>query len=508
MASEPSKKPRKNKKKDAVLQLKRLRSVLNLSQREIAEEFKVGHAAVSAWESGSRSIPGPVIKLMDIYQKEMGIEFEPSELPTDHPDLQTSWVSRQLKLSSTLALIAARIAGDSVLKVFGSTRKPFSETAAQKMSSTMGELKGLIMKAGQMMGYADFGLKENVREHFLQLQNHSPAVEWSRIKKVLEEELGDFKQRFSEFSKNPLGVGSIGQVHAACLVSGEAVAVKVQYPEVLKLMSADLAYTKFLDLFAPFLFPKQDRVSLVQELRDRAADECDYAREAKMQDFLKACFKNDSSIVIPKVYFEHSSRRVLTQEPIFGKSFNEFVATATQAEKNQAGLTLFRFTFQSAFQHGAVNCDPHPGNYLFLPEQVAFLDFGGTVTLTLPFINRWKRYLSAIAENDRDSADRLIVEMGYVPHPRSFNFKSHYDLMRFVHRPLFDEGPFRFSREFLLQSWNLIFKDNPNRSLLNLPREWVFLNRLQWGMYSVLASLDAEGEFYKIARPLINEVQK
>ena len=498
----PRSKPKSSRLNEA-LRLRQLRGFLQLSQRDLATEFRVGHAAISSWESGARTIPGPILKLIEIYEKEAGLSAI--------DDLEYGWFSRNFRLSATIAGITARLAGHSLLKLFGSSGEPFSEVAAQKMAETMSDLKGLIMKAGQMMSYTDFGLADSVRKRFAVLLDHSTPLLNEKIVGVLEAELGASDLHFQSWNPVPIGVGSIGQVHEAKLLDGTPVAVKVQYPEILKLMESDLAYTHFIQMLGPVLFPKQDRHALIEELRERAQDECDYLKESGFQERLRHCFLNDPEMVIPRVYPKWTTQKVLTQERIEGKRFYDFVEQATQEEKNQAGRIIFKNAFQSVFLHQLVNADPHPGNYLFLNRRVhcadlkvAFVDFGGTLALTPDFVQRWRSYIQAVSSNDHIHARQLVIEMGYVPNPKSFDFDAHFELMKNLHAPWLTQGSFRFTREYLIRSWHLML-NNVNRSKLNLPREWVLINRLQWGLYSVLAILNAEQDWREIMQLLVLE---
>ncbi len=489
----PRHQPRTDRSVEAT-RLRRLREFLNISQREMAREFQVAHTAISSWESGARTIPGPILRLMQIYEKESGLP-EKAELT----DLNSSWLSRNFKLSSAIAGMVTRMAGESFLRLMGAEPKPYTETAAIKLASTLGELKGLMMKAGQMISYTDFGLSESVREKFAILQDQSTALESSRIEAVIEQELGQsILQAFKSWDPNPIGNGSIGQVHAAQAKDGTELAVKVQFPEIERLMESDLQYTRFMDVLTPILFRKQDRQSLVQELRTRAKDECDYLREAESQKEFARIFSNDSNVIIPKVYDENSTARILCQERIHGKTFSEFVRTSSQEEKNQAGKILFRTVFQCIFRHGILNCDPQPGNYLFLDEKIAFLDFGCVKKLSPEFVSQWKEYLLAIMNDDRKNADQLIVAMGYVPNPKHFDFDFQFRMMKTIHAPWNAHQPFRFSREHVIESWNLTMQENINRSRMSLPGEWAFVNRLQWGLYSILAILGAENNYREL----------
>ena len=459
----------------------------------------MGHAAISSWESGSRTIPGPILKLIEIYEREAGISLE---------HLQTSWFSRHFRLAAAVAGVTTRFAGHSIFRLMGVTpTESFTEASAKKIAGTMSELKGLIMKAGQMIGYTDFGLPEPIRNQFAYLQDQSMPLTSVAVQGIIEQELGVRAPK--QICPQPIGVGSIGQVHEVTLTDGTELVFKVQYPDIEKLMKSDLKYAHFLDLFGPFVFPKQNRAELIRELHERASDECDYLKEAAFQEKMRAHFQGFDRVMIPKTYPDFCTRKILAQEKMNGLSFQDFLSSSDQAARNQVGKTLFEVAFRSAFQLKILNCDPHPGNYLFSQAQVTLLDFGGTIELQDSLVLNWKRLLLALHQEDRETVGQLVMEFGYVPNKKGFDFDQHYELMRLLHLPWLVGGKngvsYRFDREYMIQCWTKMFKENANRTKLCLPREWIFINRLQWGLFSILATLNAEANWGEIMLPLLKD---
>ena len=489
----------RNSRLDEAKRLRRLRNYLQVSQRDLANEFKVGHGAVSFWESGRRTIPGPILKLIEIYEAELGLETQTSDSST-LVQIDSSWISRNFKLSSVMAQIATRLAGNSFQKLIGTEVEPFSETIGQKLGDALGDLKGLLMKVGQMMSYTDFGLSDQAREKLIALQDRSTPLDSKLIEHVFEFE---FKKNpnlaFAKWNVNPVGVGSIGQVHRATTREGHDVAVKVQFPDISASIDSDLKNTKFAELLFPLLLRKQDSTHLLAELRNKFSEECDYEREAKSITEFSKNFAKDEKILIPKVIEAFSTKKVLTTEYLNGKRFAEFLTSSSQDEKNDAGKTIFRMAFESIFQHGILNCDPNPGNYIFADSgQIGFIDFGCVKHFEFNFTKLWRAYFMAFHDHDLNRANEIIVEMGYVPNPKTFDFKYHNEMMQAIYKPWLAEGEFTFNREYVVSLGKKITLENPNRSKINLPKDWVFVNRLQWGVYSVLATLESRANFREI----------
>jgi predicted unusual protein kinase regulating ubiquinone biosynthesis (AarF/ABC1/UbiB family) len=452
-----------------------------------------------------RTIPGPVLKLIEIYECEAGLH--PPHVARPEGDLKRirdSWLSRNFRISAAVLQIGARLAGASLQKLWGGERERPAELAADKLGQTLGELKGPLMKVGQLMSYADLGIPETARERLSHLQDSSVALDSERIKDVVSAELGRRpEQLFASWEENPVGVGSIGQVHRARLLNGRKVAVKVQFPGIARLVGADLSNTKPFEILAPVLLRKQDGAALFDELRSRFTQECEYRQEAEQQERFRALFHGDDDVLIPRTYPELSSGRVLTTEYVDGRSFREMLRSGLPEERSRAGQIIFRMVFTSAFRHRLVNCDPNPGNFLFPDGRVAFVDFGCVKELDGGFVSTWRRYLKAVLEEDRGAARDLLIEMGYVISPDAFDFEYQFELMRLISKPWLENGPFRFDRAYVSAIWSRITRNNVNIPRLRLPRDWLFVNRLQWGLYSVLAALETQGDWFTIMRPLL-----
>jgi predicted unusual protein kinase regulating ubiquinone biosynthesis (AarF/ABC1/UbiB family) len=483
------------------LRLRKLREALQLSQRDLASEFRVAHTAVSSWESGTRTIPGPVLKLMEIYEDQAGILI-PRPDSTTTAELPGTGISRNIRLSLAVAGLAARFAGRFLLKWAGANPDPVRDSA--RLVQTLGNLKGLLMKAGQMVGYVHAGGIASLREPFEILQSNANPVRPDLMENVIAEDLGaPPRLLFSSWNPVPLGVGSIGQVHEARLGNGTEIAIKVQYPGIQRSLQSDLKYTRFIDLFGTLLFRKQDRESFVEELVSQADLECDYVREREHQEKFRRIFESDPAIKIPATLPDFCSRRVLAQEKLTGRSFRSFCEVESQARKNEAGITLFRFAFESLFRHRLLNCDPHPGNFQFKDNTVIFHDFGSVKEFSPAFTADFADLLRALLAQDRKEVAALVVRMGYVPEPARFDFDHHYEMISFLYSPFLAKGDFTFTSAFVEEIWTRVILNNKNRAHSSVPRDWLFVNRLQWGLYSVLAELRARGDWNRLLKSLL-----
>jgi predicted unusual protein kinase regulating ubiquinone biosynthesis (AarF/ABC1/UbiB family) len=351
-------------------------------------------------------------------------------------------------------------------------------------------MKGLAMKLGQMLSYVDTQVPDGWRQALSRLQHESPGMPRDTVFQVVEEDLGRPPDAvFSKWEDKPFAAASIGQVHRARLPSGADVAVKVRYPAIERIVQQDLNNVKLLQRLGRMLMPELDAESMTAELRERFLDECDYRKEAENQTLFRHFFQDHEGVVVPQVYLEHSGRRVLTTDLIDGQRFGEFVRTASEDDRNRAARQIHDFAFGSIYRLGALNCDPHPGNYLFLPGRVAFLDFGCVRRFSEETMIAWKAMIRSALERDHAGFHDAVVRIGFATDDGSFDFDAHYRQYLHLIRPwLTDEGGL-LARDLVAQSYRAFFVANPNRARLRMPRELLFANRLQWGLYSVLADL-------------------
>ncbi|MBW2275974.1 MAG: AarF/ABC1/UbiB kinase family protein, partial [Deltaproteobacteria bacterium] len=226
-----------------------------------------------------------------------------------------------------------------------------------KVITSMGKLKGVAMKMGQIMSYVDIAMPQELRE------------------------LGDRgEQLLEKMEHEPISSASIGQVHRTTLPDGTVAAVKIQYPEIAKAIAADFGPAAVGTKMAALLYPNARIDDFVKEAKARFLEECDYLHEAHCQNQFVEIYRDHPSLVVPAVHSDFCSRRVLTTTFVEGLKIDPFLDTEPpQQERDRMGEALFEFYIGSLFRHQIYNCDPHPGNYLFLENgQICMLDHGCT----------------------------------------------------------------------------------------------------------------------------------
>jgi len=371
----------------------------------------------------------------------------------------------------------------------------------------MDQLKGLVMKFGQMASYLNTHMPPEAQRVLAKLQAEASALPFDQVQSVIKSELGrSIDDIFEDFEPKALAAASIGQVHKAAW-QGHSVVVKVQYPGVDQAIDSDLnligKIKPFAAMYRRLFGASMNTDEILRELVDRVQEECDYQQEAHQQNTAKAVWQHDSSIVIPKAFESASSRRVLVSEYIEGETFYSFKDRADQEELDAAAHTLFRMSYGSIFKHCFLNGDPHPGNYLFLGgSQVAFLDYGCVVRFELQFVQGWKRMIRTVLEDEKEQFKQATRELGFVGNENKFDWDFHWHMYQYFLLPFTSDGKFTFSKTYSDYGDELLLYNNKNTAAIKMPRSMLFVTRLQWGFKNILmdmkASIDTKDEFYKL----------
>ena len=248
---------------------------------------------------------------------------------------------------------------------------------ALKTFATMVYLRGAVAKVGQFLASFPASMPDEFVELLGRLHFQTPPMHYSLIREQLMDELGDLEDTFAEFDEEAVAAASLGQVHRAKLHNGKTVAVKIQYPGVAGAVRSDLRnLTTFM---SPFRITS-DWASLqrqLAEIRTMLEEETDYVREVENLQEVGRLFHEEDSIVVPRVYTDLSSKRVLVMEFLEGTTFDEFLAAhPTKSERNAYGEKIFR-AWCRLWVRGILYSDMHPGNFLFMDNgRLGFIDFG------------------------------------------------------------------------------------------------------------------------------------
>jgi len=249
---------------------------------------------------------------------------------------------------------------------------------ALKMVHRLGYLRGAATKLGQALGALPEVMPRQIASTLDMLHFQAPPMHFSLLREAVRNELGkDPIEVFATFDKEPFAAASIGQVHRATLKSGQAVAVKIQYPGIARAVEADLR--NLMALMFPMRLTRQwesakEQCRAIQEMLHQ---ELDYVREAQNMREADALFAPEEGIVIPRVFDEVSTARILTTEFIPGLQLNDFLASdPPQSLRDSFGEKIARIYYRMCF--ASLNYgDPHSGNFVFMDHgRLGLLDFG------------------------------------------------------------------------------------------------------------------------------------
>jgi predicted unusual protein kinase regulating ubiquinone biosynthesis (AarF/ABC1/UbiB family) len=436
-----------------------------------------------------------------------------SQVPPGNPDespqrkIPQNSVQRGAKLAGlplgfagrTALGIGKRIAGMSA-EIVG---EEIQRRTAEQMFQVLGELKGGAMKIGQAMSIFEAALPPEVAEPYramlTKLQESAPPLPTATVYRVLAGDLGDdWKSNFESFDDQPTAAASIGQVHQAVWHDGRKVAVKIQYPGAGKALLNDFTQLARIGRLFGLLMPGLDVKPMLDELRDRVAEELDYHLEADAQRQFAKAYRDDPDIFVPDVVTE--TDHVLVTEWMDGTPLSRIISDGSQSERNRAGILLTRFLFSGPARAGLLHADPHPGNFRLLADgRLGVLDFGAVDRLPNGLPRIFGRLLRIMHDPDPDITE---VEREL----RADNFLRpgvavDLDALRAFLAPLAEPSSvetFKFTREWMRAEASRVTTDANTAAItrkFNLPPSYVLIHRVSTAGIGVLCQLECEGRF-------------
>lgn len=416
----------------------------------------------------------------------------------------------RLKRFGRMVGMSARAGSDLVggrfKRWFGQKEEAAHLDAAKKVLGTLGDMKGAALKLGQTLSLGANQLPEDVREVISQLFSDAPPLPYADIAKVVHEELGsELETLFTEFEAEPFAAASLGQVHRARLPSGEAVAVKVQYPGIQDALEDDLrnagALVRTLGLGSQLL----DQTEYYEEVRGEVLAELDYRRELGNLQRFRELLSDYADLRLPQGYEALSSARVLTLEYLEGPTLHKYLQREpSNAERFRRSEQLVRATFVPFFRHRLMQTDTHPGNFIVCDDgSLGLLDFGSIKSFSQAFRDS---YYQVVLAGFPDEADVALV-----PVMRAGGFRFSLDaseaepllqhISNIVRRP--QMGPYDFADCRIVEDLrSLGMRRMYELMRVRPPPEAVMFYRAVAGVAHNLRHLQASGDF----RPVLREV--
>ncbi|MGH3938705.1 MAG: ABC1 kinase family protein [Pseudonocardiaceae bacterium] len=425
-------------------------------------------------------------------------------------DIPRRATQRTARLASLPLGVAGRVAAGWGKRLAGHDAQDVSAQLsarnAEQIFAVLGSLKGGAMKFGQALSVFEAAIPDELaapyREALTKLQSAAPAMPRHAVRRVLDEQLGTgWRRRFAEFSEEPAAAASIGQVHRAVWHDGRDVAVKVQYPGADEALRSDLRQLQRFSWLFQAAVPGMDVKPLLAELRDRMVEELDYRGEADNQRRFAKAFHRHPEIAIPAVVA--SAPKVIVSEWITGTPLAQIIRSGSRADRDDIGLKLAEFNTCSPALAELLHADPHPGNFLRLPDgRLGVLDFGaaakqpGGAPRTLGIATR-------LAVERRSEELLTLLRTEHFVRPGMHLDAA--DVMAYL-GPFADPvrtETFHFTRAWMQAQAERIgglgSPDFRTGRALNLPPSYLLIHRVSTGMFGVLCQLDAIVPLRRIA---------
>jgi predicted unusual protein kinase regulating ubiquinone biosynthesis (AarF/ABC1/UbiB family) len=408
------------------------------------------------------------------------------------------------RTAASVALANARVKGTHDIAV----REARLAAAADNAAAVMGDMKGLVMKIGQLISMIDAGpVPEGYRHALAHLQASAPPMPLELVEAVVIAELGAPPDEvFARFWPQPIAAASLGQVHRARPRRGQSterdLAVKVQYPGVADAVHADLANTALMAALVrmsrwamPELAPHVDTRALVEELCARVTEELDYLLEAANQTRFAALWAEEPRIHIPQVVPELCTARILTAEYVDAMRWPAALEQPPEL-RDRWGEAIVLFVFGSLHCHCLFNADPHPGNYLFHDDgTVTFVDFGCVKEVHPRRVALMRQLVDAAGQGSDDDLLRAVAAAGILTDRAGVDEALIAERFRRAFEPCHAPQPYTYTSEWAAAGVNDLFAFGGHGRApaghVELPADMLFLLRITAGLNSVLARLGA-----------------
>lgn len=445
--------------------------------------------------------------------------------------LKTGGFERRWSLAKASIVAGTRFATASASTMFSDEatkeqkrRKSLGEQA-QYLVGEMGKLKGSIVKIGQMMAlYGEHFLPEEVTRAFHQLNDNTIALEWSTIEAHIRQELGE--KRFNDLviDHEPLGAASLAQVHRARRKSdGAELVLKIQYPGVADAIDSDLSLVAQMMRIARVVPQTREFEEWLEEVRMMMHREVNYPQEMETTRLFREHLRGDNRYIVPKVYPEYSTPRILAMSYEHGVPINSnAIMTLSQARRNKIAEAALEICCREVFEWGEMQTDPNFGNYLVrlgdgvsTPDQIILLDFGAVRDFPDDLLQLARKLTVASVLRQRDVMIQSMKGFGFFDGMPDEVKNSITDVCFLAVEPFTDlkDAP----KEAITADGNYAWaKSNlHSRVLMNAtksaatrhfsvpPKELMFISRKFIGAYTFMTVIDAQIFAFKIIEPFL-----
>jgi predicted unusual protein kinase regulating ubiquinone biosynthesis (AarF/ABC1/UbiB family) len=420
--------------------------------------------------------------------------------------------TRFRKLATLSAQLGAEVLTKGVKRLAGQDPELLSTGAAEKLVATLGDLKGAAMKFGQAISMDSELITPEVQAVLARLQNQAPPMAYSQVVKVIQEGLGaPPEQLYATFDPDPMAAASLGQVHRATLKDGREVAVKVQYPGIAEGLAADLdnlgALVKTIGRTSRLL----DGRAYYQELHDELMLELDYRREAALATAFAHATARLPDLKVPEVIDDHTSEKVLTLEMLHGATLKDWLATHPSPEDRfRVSRLLIRAVYGPFLIAGEIHADPHPGNFMVMPDgRLGVLDFGSVKRFSPNFVQVNRGLFQQAVRGEHLDVLALSRAVGVSIETSDAEAEPLIrEVLHLAGQPLRSQE-YDYAQSTFTRDMKKFFRHHATTFLkIRPPAEAVMFFRAAGGLSQNLKLLGAKGDFRKVYAELAEEALK
>ncbi|MFQ5651111.1 MAG: ABC1 kinase family protein [bacterium] len=382
--------------------------------------------------------------------------------------------------------------------------KPLS--AAERIRLALEELGPTFIKLGQLLSTRSFLIPADLLSELTRLQDDVPPLAFEKIQGYLENQFGmRIEDKFNEFQENAMASASIAQVHRAQTHEGQDVVVKIQRPEVARIITTDLDILADLASLMEKYIPESrqfDPCGMVRQLLQSTKRELDFINEGRNIEIFCKNFENFDNVYVPKVFWDYTTEKVLTIEYIDGIKISEIeLLRQAGCDLKFISQTGGKFILKQIFDDGFFHADPHPGNLFVRDASVIVpVDFGMMGRLDQALMEEVSDLLIGTVQKDADLIIRVLINLGSLDEEKEVR-TLRADIASFVDR--YYAVPLkRINVKTIISD---VF-DVMSKHGLRMPSNLLMLMKAMGTYEDIARKLDPDFEIFSLAQPFVRRL--
>ena len=415
-------------------------------------------------------------------------------------------IKRFAQVGGTVGKLATKLASQKYLGI-----KLNKNKHAAEIRTSLGSLKGPLMKVAQLSATIPDLLPPEYVEELRHLQSNAPPMGWLFVKRRMASELSqNWQKKFIDFDKEATRAASLGQVHKAVLPSKKIVACKLQYPDMESAVTADLSQLKLIFSIYQSYNKAIKTEEVYKEIADRLKEELDYVREKKLMQIFKNIFSDSNFVHVPDVIDKLSTKRLLTMTWLDGDPILNYKNEKKEI-RNIVAKNMFNTWYKPFYEYGIIHGDPHPGNYTIQKDlSVNLFDFGCMRIFQGKFIQGVIDLYFALQENDKAKAVHAYEQWGFANITKE-KVEVLNQWAGFIYFPLMEDKVQKIQENdsgvYGAEVASVVHKELKKLGGVKPPQEFIFMDRAAVGLGSIFIHLKAEVNWYQIFHKLIEDFQ-